>query len=50
MAPAPPAGTAGSSAAAIQHLLDTTLTQDGRTLAALARPGPLLLVFLRHFG
>jgi len=33
-----------------EHILRTTHTADGETLAALAGRGPLLLVFLRHFG
>jgi len=31
-------------------LLDDYRTPDGRSLAALMESGPLLLVFLRHFG
>lgn len=30
--------------------LSEAVTQGGDTLAALAARGPLLLVFLRHFG
>jgi hypothetical protein len=30
--------------------LNEAMTQSGDTLAALAARGPLLLVFLRHFG
>jgi hypothetical protein len=35
---------------AMRQVLAEATTQRGRTLEALAGEGPLLLVFLRHFG
>ena len=32
------------------QLLDEAKDQDGRSLAALSAAGPVLVVFLRHFG
>ena len=43
--------TAGSvSEATIAAAIDAAVTQHGATIGALARSGPLLLIFLRHFG
>jgi hypothetical protein len=33
-----------------REALERALTADGTTLAALSERGPLLLLFLRHFG
>jgi hypothetical protein len=35
---------------ALRHALHDARTPDGTTLAALSHEGPVLLVFLRHFG
>jgi hypothetical protein len=39
-----------TDSAALSALLDRTRTESGRTLLQLVDEGPVLLVFLRHFG
>jgi hypothetical protein len=48
MAPVPDPG--GSSAVSFRNTLASARTHDARSLLDLSERGPLLLVFLRHFG